>query len=277
MKISDINLLDLFTALKTFSFKHVVNGEETTVDVNLWPDTQNAAMYKIFNLYYGSLKADELAEDIKNGDLTIATAAAVLKNILTPQWKQLFLAWIADYNPLWNVDGVETRVIETEHGLVVEHEKDSAVTNEQLTDAESTTEQLTDAESTTEQLTDGTATDYVSPESSNTFNPSAKTETNAGKVKATSNSGKIKTTSDSGKVKTTSNSGKTQSSTSGTDTDTQSGTTKVTDTFTRGGNIGITMTTQLLSEQIRLWSEFNFFPVYFKTLAKQLTIPIWED
>ena len=269
MKISDINLLDLFTALKTFSFKHVVNGEETTVDVNLWPDDQNAAMYKIFNLYYGSLKADELAEDIKNGDLTIATAAAVLKNILTPQWKQLFLAWIADYNPLWNVDGVETRVIETEHGLVIEHEKDSAVTNEQLTDAESTTEQLTDAESTTEQLTDaestteqltdGTATDYVSPESSNTFNPSAKTETNAGKVKATSNSGK------------------TQSSTSGTDTDTQSGTTKVTDTFTRGGNIGVTMSTQLLSEQIRLWSEFNFFPVYFKTIAKQFTIPIWED
>ena len=249
MKISDINLLDLFTALKAFSFKHVVNGEETTVEVNLWPDAQNAAMYKIFNLYYGSLKADELAEDIHNGDLTIATAAAVLKNILTPQWKQLFLAWIADYNPLWNVDGVETRVVETEHGLVVEHEKDSAVT----------TEQLLAAESTTEQITKGTATDYVSPESSNTFNPSAKTESDAGKVKATSNSGKVETAS------------------SGTDTDTQSGTTKVTDTFTRGGNIGVTMSTQLLDEQIKLWSEFNFFPVYFKTIAKQLTIPIWED
>lgn len=249
MKIRDINLLNLFTALKTFNFKHVVNGEETTVNVVLWPDEQNAAMYKVFNLYYGSLKADEFAKDINNEVISIATAANVLKNILTPQWKQLYLAWIADYNPLWNVDGVETRVIETEHGLVIEHEKDSSVTSEQLEDAESTTEQIEK----------GTATDYVSPESSSTFNPSAKTESDAGKVKATSNSGKIKSTSE------------------GTDTDTQSGTTTVTDTFTRGGNIGVTMSTQLLDEQIRLWSEFNFFPVYFETIAKQLTIPIWEE
>lgn len=248
MKISDINLLDLFNQLKTFSFKHTVNGEEQTVNVTLWPDEQNAGMYRMFNLYYGSLRADDLAEDIYDEEVSISTVAAILKTILVPQWKQLFLAWNADYNPLWNVDGVETRIIETEHGLIVEHEKDSSVTSEQLTDAESTTEQLTN----------GTATDYVSPETSSAFNPSAKTESNAGKVKATSNSGKVKSSSE------------------GTDTDTQSGTTTVTDTFTRGGNIGVTMSTQLIQAQIDLWSKFNFFPVYFESIAKQLTIPIWE-
>lgn len=248
MKISECNLKDLLNALKTFSYSKVVDGHETTVNVVLWEDSLNDYMIMFFNRFYGDRTADDIAVSYKKGDISTTTATNIIKALCVNRWKHYLGMWEAEYNPLWNVDGTETHVIETKYGKITTMTKGSATTTEQLVAGETTTEQLIDAESI----------DYVSPQDSQTFNPAAKNVNSAGKVKGTSNSGKIK------------------SQLSGDDKDTLSGKDEVTDTLVRGGNIGVTMTQQLLSAEKDFWQHMDFFSMWFKDIANQLSLPMWE-
>lgn len=248
MKINECNLKDLLNTLKSFTYTKQVAGETVTVNVNLWEDSLNDYMIMFFNRFYGDRKADDIALSYKKGDISTATAANIIKAMCITRWKHYLGMWEAEYNPVWNVEGSETRVIQTTYGKITTMTKGSATTTEQLTAGETTTEQITDAESI----------DYVSPQDSQAFNPAAKNVNSAGKVKGTSNSGKIK------------------SELSGSDTDTLSGSDTVTDTFTRGGNLGITMTQQLLSAEKDFWQHMDFFSMWFKDIANQLALPMWE-
>lgn len=248
MKISECNLKDLLNALKTFTYTKVVDGQTVTVNVNLWEASLDDYMIMFFNRFYGDRKADDIALKYKAGDLSTVTVANIIKALCVTRWKHYLGMWEAEYNPTWNVEGSETRVIETYYGKITTMSKGSATTTEQLVAGETTTEQLTDSQSI----------DYISPQDSQTYNPAAKNTNNAGKIKGTSNSGKIK------------------SELSGNDTDTLSGKDTVTDTFTRGGNLGITMTQQLLSAEKDFWSHMDFFSMWFKDIANQLALPMWE-
>jgi hypothetical protein len=268
MKLREVNLQSLLNKLKSFSYTEVVNGTETTVNVSLYPDSQNEAMYLLFKQKVGNLKADDVLSDLIREEITDDELANVIKTQCIERWKQLLKVWQADYNPLWNVDGTEVRVIETEYGKQIDLEKGTTVTNEQIEDGKSVTEQKTKAVST----------DYVSAYDSNgqSFNPAAKNETDAGKMEGTSSLGKIKETTGAGKVKDTTNAGKTEVSNEGTDTTTESGSDTVTDTFTRGGNIGTVSTVKLITEELGLWRSFNFYDFYFKSIADVISIPVWE-
>lgn len=248
MKLSECNLKDLLNALKSFTYTKQVAGETVTVNVTLWDSDLNDYMIKFFERFYGDRKADDIAYQYKAGDLSTTTVANIIKAMCVTRWKHYLGMWEAEYNPTWNVEGSETRVIETAYGKITTMAKGSATTTEQLIAGETTTEQLVSA----------TAEDKVAPFDSTTYQPSAKSETNAGKVKGTSNSGKIK------------------SELSGNDTDTLSGKDTVTDTFTRGGNLGITMTQQLLSAEKDFWAHMDFFSMWFKDIANQLALPMWE-
>lgn len=248
MKISECNLKDLLNALKSFTYTKQVAGQTVTVNVNLWEDSLNDYMIKFFERFYGDRKADDIAFQYKAGDLSTATVANIIKAMCVTRWKHYLGMWESEYNPTWNVEGSETRVIETSYGKITTMAKGSATTTEQLVAGETTTEQLTDSQSI----------DYVSPQDSQVFNSAAKNTNNAGKVKGTSNSGKIK------------------SELSGNDTDTLSGKDTVTDTFTRGGNLGITMTQQLLTAEREFWAHMDFFSMWFKDIANQLALPMWE-
>ena len=288
MKLKEVNLQSLLNKLKSFSYTEVIDGTEQTVNVSLYPDSQNLAMYLLFKQKVGNLKADDILADLIREEITDDELANVIKTQCVERWKQLLKVWQADYNPLWNVDGTEVRVITTEYGKQIDLERGTTVTTEQKTDATKTTEQITDATKTTEQLVDGksvteqktnaVSTDYVSAFDSNgqTFNPAAKNETDAGKMEGTSSLGKIKETTGAGKVKDTTNAGKTEVSNDGTDTTTESGEDTVTDTFTRGGNIGTVSTVKLIQEQITLWSSYNFFDIWFKDIASVIALPIYE-
>lgn len=267
MKISECNLKDLLNALKSFTYTKVVGGETVTVNVNLWENSLNDYMIMFFNRFYGDRKADDIAYQYKAGDLSTATVANIIKAMCVTRWKHYLGMWESEYNPIWNVDGTETHTIETKYGKITTMAKGSATTTEQLTSGETTTEQLVAGETTTEQLIDSQSIDYVSPQDSQVFNSAAKNTNNAGKVKGTSNSGKIKGTSNSGKTKT---------ELSGNDTDTLSGKDTVTDVLIRGGNIGVTMTQQLLSAEKDFWEHMDFFSMWFKDIANQLALPMWE-
>lgn len=248
MKLSECNLKDLLNALKSFTYTKQVADETITVNVTLWDSDLNDYMIKFFERFYGDRKADDIAYQYKAGDLSTATVANIIKAMCVTRWKHYLGMWEAEYNPTWNVEGSETRVIETTYGKITTMAKGSATTTEQLVAGETTTEQLTDSQSI----------DYVSPQDSQAFNSAAKNTNNAGKVKGTSNSGKIK------------------SELSGNDTDTLSGKDTVRDTFTRGGNLGITMTQQLLSAEKDFWAHMDFFSMWFKDIANQLALPMWE-
>lgn len=248
MKISECNLKDLLNALKSFTYTKQVAGQTVTVNVNLWEDSLNDYMIKFFERFYGDRKADDIAFQYKAGDLSTATVANIIKAMCVTRWKHYLGMWESEYNPTWNVEGSETRVIETSYGKITTMAKGSATTTEQLVAGETTTEQLTDSQSI----------DYVSPQDSQVFNSAAKNTNNAGKVKGTSNSGKIK------------------SELSGNNTDTLSGKDTVTDTFTRGGNLGVTMTQQLLTAEREFWAHMDFFSMWFKDIANQLALPMWE-
>lgn len=286
MKISECNLKNLLNALKNFTYTKQVAGQTVTVNVILWEDSLNDYMIKFFERFYGDRKADDIAQQYKDGDLNTATVANIIKVMCVTRWKHYLGMWEAEYNPTWNVEGSETRTIQTDYGKIVTMARGTSVTTEQLvagettteqiTAGENTTEQITAGETTTEQLTDSQSIDYVSPQDSQLYNPAAKNTNNSGKIKGTSNSGKTKVTIDDGETKVTSNSGKMKSTNSGNDSDTASGRDTVTDTFTRGGNLGITMTQQLLSAEKDFWSHMDFFSMWFKDIANQLALPMWE-
>lgn len=248
MKLSECNLKDLLNALKTFSYDKVIDGQTVPVNVTLWEASLDDYMIMFFNRFYGDRKADDIALSYKNGDISTTTVANLIKAMCVTRWKHYLGMWEAEYNPIWNVDGTETHTIETKYGKITTMAKGSATTTEQLVDGETTTEQLIAA----------TAEDKVAPFDSTTYQPSAKSETNAGKVIGTSNSGKIK------------------SELSGNDTDTLSGKDEVTDVLVRGGNIGVTMTQQLLTAEKDFWEHMDFFSMWFKDIANQLSLPMWE-
>ena len=109
------------------------------------------------------------------------------------------------------------------------------------------------------------------------------TTTSIGKVEH-ANSGKDTTTTSIGKVEhansgkdtTTTSMGKVEHAHSGTDTDTLDGSDTTTDILTRHGNIGITMTQQLLTAESDFWSHYSFFDKYFSDIANVISLPIYE-
>ena len=72
MKLREVNLQSLLHKLKSFSYVDRVNDTDVTVNVELWPDTDDTAMYMLFKQQVGNLVADDILsdyikEEIKNG------------------------------------------------------------------------------------------------------------------------------------------------------------------------------------------------------------------
>lgn len=248
MKISHFNMRDILLKLRNFTYTRKYNGEEETVNVELFPLNQIDSAIKIYNQRYGNLSADDIMFDYEKDYISAQEIANILQTIYYAKWKNMLEIQFADYNPLWNVDGLEKRETTLTHGEKIKYQKGVTVTSEQKTNGENTTEQITSAE----------FEHKVSPDDSVNYNPETKDISNAGKVKSTFNNGKTETAS------------------TGYDEDTHSGDDKTVDEYRRTGNIGVTMSTQLLRDGESFWSKFNFYDIFFKDINKELTIGIWE-
>lgn len=267
MKISHFNMRDILLKLRTFTYTRNYNGEEETVNVELFPLAQIDSATKIYFQRYGNLSADDIMFDYEKNWISAQEIANILQTIYHEKWKNMLEIQFADYNPLWNVDGLEERTTTLQHGENIEYHKGVTVTNEQISDGTNTFERLTDEETTQEQINDARNEHKVSPYDSTTYNPESKDE---------SSMGKIKTTIHNGKTKNTFTNGKTEVKSSGYDEDKHKGTDTTTDTYRRTGNIGVTKSTELLQGGQDFWSKFNFYDIFFKDINKELTIGIWE-
>ena len=292
--VKTYNIEALLSVLRTFTYTTEVDGETITVNAEVFTSGQIPIATKIFLQEYGSRVADEILDEYKKGDVSAAELGDMIKTLCVQRWKHFLEMWKVNYNPIWNVDGVEVHEITTEYGKITRMAKGTTITDEQKVDAE--TEVEYGQKQTDEQKTDG-STSMTYGKSTTTTNP-----TNTGKVAAmdsvafvnasessatnminadsgsdstTTNIGKIEHAS-SGKDTTTASIGKVEHAHTGTDTDTLDGSDTTTDTLTRHGNIGTTMTQQLLSAESDFWSQYSFFDKYFRDIANVISLPIYE-
>lgn len=307
MRLREYQTKPILNELRTFNYQTKVNGQETTVNVELFPASMLDIANKIFLQKQGDLKADEIMEDYKDGTYTAQAVADVIKNFHVQKWKHWLEMWTIDYNPIWNVDGTETHTIITQYGKVTTQEKDTQVeteyNSELETEYDSSSKTTYNSNDTVEQLTDGkyntthghvvtitepqtdnavAAFDSTTPVALSETILTQHSDTNSGTDEIAISDGKKKTDrggydeiSRDGKD-TNSHTGKDTVKNTGVDTDRNSGTDTVTDTLVRGGNIGTTMTQQLLTAEQNFWDQYSFFDMWFSDIAEELTIPIYE-
>ena len=292
--VRQFDIESLLSVLRTFTYTTELDGETVTVNAEVFTESQIPIATKIFLQEYGSRVADDILNDYKRGDVTAAELGGMIKTLCVQRWKHFLEMWKVNYNPIWNVDGVEVHEITTEYGKITRMAKGTTITDEQKTDGESeTTYGLT---TTDEQKVDGstsitygrkttttnpTSTGKVAAMDSVDFvNASKSEQTNTinsddGSDSTTTSIGKVEH-ANSGKDTTTTSIGKVEHSHTGTDTDTQDGSDTTTDTLTRHGNIGVTMTQQLLTAEDDFWSHYSFFTKYFNDIANVISLPIYE-
>lgn len=307
MKLREYQTKPILNELRIFSYQTKVDDQETTVNVELFPASMLDIANKIFLQKQGDLKADEIMEDYKDGTYTAQAVADVIKNFHIQKWKHWLEMWKAEYNPIWNVDGTETKTIVTQYGKVTTMAKnttDTTTYNSELEmEYDSTNKTTYNSNETAEQLTDGkyntthghiitqtepqtdnaiAAFDSVTPVAHSETILTQHSDTNSGTDQIAISDGKKKT--DRGGYDELARDGKDTNTHSGTDslartgsdTDTNSGSDTTTETTTRGGNIGVTMTQQLLTAEQSFWSQYSFFDMWFSDIAEELTLSIYE-
>lgn len=199
--------------------------------------------------------------------------------------------------------------METIYGKSTTTEQIDNATTETTYGKKDTTEQLTDGSTTTthgltvtnDQIEDGKETNNIAAFNSSSLVTKSEVDSNAGKTTVTnsgddiirtnigkteiSSGGKDSIVTDAGKIEVAdngtdtvnTNAGKMEVKNSGEDVTRESGkdTQKVTEK--RGGNIGVTMTQQLLTAESDFWSQWNFFDKWFKSIVEVITIPVFEE
>ena len=307
MKLREFQTTPILNELRTFDYQTKVDGEEVTVNVELFPASMLGIANKIFLQKQGDLRADEIMAEYLEGEVTAADIAGIIKTTHVQKWKHWLEMWKAEYNPIWNVDGTETKTIVTQYGKITTMAKNTTDTttynsememaydskNKTTYNSNETAEQLTDGKyntthghilTKTEPQTDNAvaAFDSITPVAHSETILTQHSDTNSGTDQIAISDGKKKTDrggydeqARDGKD-TNTHSGSDSLARTGSDTDTLSGTDSTTETTTRGGNIGVTMTQQLLTAEQSFWSQFSFFDMWYSDIAEELTLSIYE-
>lgn len=294
MTVKQYDIEALLSVLRTFTYTTEVNGETVTVNAEVFTSGQIPIATKIFLQEYGSRVADEILDEYKKGDVSAAELGDIIKTLCVQRWKHFLEMWKVNYNPIWNVDGTETHTIVTEYGKITRMAKATTITDEQKVDGEVEVtygQKLTDEQKVngSGSITYGKTTTMTNPTSTGSVaafdtvgfvGASQSTMTNgvSAETGSDSSSNSIGTVehAQSGKDTTKNSLGKVEHAHSGTDTDTLDGSDTTTDTLTRGGNIGTTMTQTLLGAEDDFWSHYSFFTKYFNDIANVISLPIYE-
>lgn len=261
MRLDNVDFIDIMTLLRTFTYTE----DGVTKTVTLFSSEQTAIVNQYFLEKFGGLKCDSILETYYKGNYTATNVADFIKTVCQTKWIHFLKIWESEYNPLWNVDGTETRIIETKYGKTETYNNGKSETTTQSVDG--STETQHGLIQTQEQTEDSTSVNE---------NTSFEDSDFAAVTKTTDNNGTI-TNSNTGTDTITTNIGTISKSNTGVDSNVNSGTDTITDTFTRGGNIGLTMTTQLLSAERSFWSLMDFFDLWFVSIIDVVTIPIYEE
>lgn len=354
---------DVLQSCRTITWDSEVDHTIVQHTVELYASDKNPLVTELFMGYHGNRVCDCMFLNYINGAMTSTDFANILKLKLTDKWKHMLGIKLAEYNPLWNVDGTEVHTITTQYGKVtvsVDGETNNTTRDNDTTSntygKENTSEQIADGHQntthgesigtthgesigtthgmtttdtqtvvgtdtaqrsafdvglvddtkhtlnggTSTHATTGTDTETHSGNDTEVHGGTTNINTSNGKTTDTeegSNSvsisqGKIKdnlsgtdqTSISKGTIKdteggsdsTTNTYGEVITTNSGESLEANTGADVVTDKFVRGGNIGVTMTQQLLTAENDFWSQFDFFEQWFKDIVKEMSLPFYE-
>lgn len=159
------------------------------------------------------------------------------------KWIKLYnYVYAQTYNPIWNVEGEESTIHTFEHGKTTTETKDFTIEHGR---------DSTDTETVTDNITENDVYGF------NSSSP-------AGASKSTNNG-----------ERTTEYTGSDTDTHSGTDTFVNSGVDTERTTYTRGGNIGVTSTQNMLEQEIELRRKFNYFEIVMKDVIRELAVNIY--
>lgn len=209
-------------------------------------NTNKTYLDRYFVHEYGKRLVD--LESDTNADIIAEWKAEVasIETVYLENWARLWYALQEPYNPLYNVDGLTTytygeHVSDTEHGLQ-EHEYGQRTHTEGAKSA--TLGSHTDT-STAYSVSYDDTTEKETGKQSDTIGAQTNTE----------------------EQYTNTEGAHTDKDKAFTDTDTSY---EHTDTELRQGNIGVTKSTELLRDEIKLRGEFAFFKTVFQTMVEEI-------
>lgn len=252
-----MTIKDFYDLLPSTS-KNIMSQINSGLMNNVWTGTggvsaQDLAKYSqrifVFNF---TKELNPIVDDIcivNNFDLeNLNTSAvnAIIQTLYLPyqdKWKKLWSnVYLQTYNPIWNVDGEESIIRTYEYGKKNTETKDFTIEHGR---------DSTDTETVTDNITDNDVYGFNSA-------------TPVGASKSTNN-------------------GERETVYSGADTDTHSGTDSFQEsgvdteriTNTRGGNIGVTSTQNMLNQEVDFRSVFNYFEIVTNDIISELAVNIY--
>lgn len=198
-------------------------------------------------------------------------------------WEHLYAITKAEYNPIANVESDETFTTTTEHGHTVQNTGTQGMQHgEQI--SRTGTEQLSHGEQISHTGTSGTVSAVTAANTENDiygFNSSTAVPADSSTASNSGNSTRTDNLNEghSGNDTRTDNLNEGHS---GTDTrtdnltETHGGIDKVTEHRIREGNIGVTMTQQMLTAEADFWGMFTFWDAVFKDIDRELTLAVYD-
>lgn len=193
---------------------------------------------RYFLKHYGNMSVDLEATDTEDIVDEFKDEVLGILYVYLENWARLFYALSLEYNPLYNVDGTETTVYGAHTSTFNEGQR----------------QHIEGAKSRTSGQRSDTSTSYTVAFDSTTEKEDGKSSDVTG---AQTNTEETYTNTDTHALDTT------VSQTH-------------TDTLTRQGNIGVTKSTDLLRDEVKLRQEFAFFDNLFKVMIENLGC-YWED
>lgn len=130
MRLRDYQTALILNELRTFNYQTKVDGQEVTVNVELFPASMLGIANKIFLQKQGDLRADEIMAEYLEGEVTAADIAGIIKTTHVQKWKHWLEMWKAEYDPLANVDGSEVHTIVTQYGKITTMAKNTTDTTQ---------------------------------------------------------------------------------------------------------------------------------------------------
>lgn len=243
MSVSNFN--ELFSRMQSiFAGKYSPIRQK---NVLLFEDVNSAV--SLFHLEFGNLTASPIAESFADNSITMTDVVNMIYYKYNRKWYQQWISIMdSEYNPLFNVDGKEKKVITTDYGKIV-------------------TDNGTDNHTTTFTQTSDSSYTYGKGEQLDTYGYNNSSASPDNKVTQSGTD--------------TSRAGSTSTVVGGTNgnTETASGRDTVTEEYERAGNIGVTKSTELLGDSVELWQRalMGFQNLVFRDIAEELTLSGWFE
>lgn len=227
---------------------------------------------------YGNRTLTSFGENIQTED-GAKTCANVLMLFYGTKWDRLYTSYTSEYNPIWNVDGSETTTVTNDLKRTTTGESSATEGGSDLTENESnlkneSSRKLDNNGSSTNSDSEGKDSSVygfdstgASPERSEhtTANTSGSSEGHESESGSNEQEGTASSKVTYGKTS------------SGTNNGSESNTGTVTTEVKRGGNIGVTMTQQLLEADLSYWDKpsARFYDNVIKDILNEITLKIY--